>query len=161
MAAEILGGALALMTLIALHGALKLRRYEADRRWMLDAVKAAEGERDDLSKQNDLLKSSNRALNDINKDLRDELDRTHADLRAQMEIAASNVADAMKWRAKLDNLRRIASSGGKAAKAKRDAKKAETTEKLKAEVQVAPAYLDPPRSVSVSCKDAPGVLHNG
>lgn len=36
-----------------------------------------------------------------------------------------------KWRVKVANLRRIASSGGKAAKAKRDAKKAETTERLR------------------------------
>lgn len=134
MATGILGGALALMTLIALHGALKLRRYEADRRWMLDAVKAAEGEREELARDNERLHASNRALNDINKELRDELDRTHADLRSQMEIAASNVADAMKWRAKVANLRRIASSGGKAAKAKRDAKKAATTERLRSEI---------------------------
>jgi len=131
MATEILGGALALVTLVALHGALKLRRYEADRRWMLAAVKAVEDERDDLSKQNDLLKSSNRALNGINKDLRDALDRPNAARNTQIEIAASNVADAMKWRAKVANLRRIASSGGKAAKAKRDAKKAATTERLR------------------------------
>lgn len=134
MATEILGGALALMTLVALHGALKLRRYEAYRRWMLDAVNTVEKERDDLSRQNDLLKSSNRDLNGINKDLRDELDRTHAALNTQIEIAASNVADAMKWRAKVANLRRIASSGGKAAKAKRDAKKAATTNQLRSEI---------------------------
>lgn len=46
-------------------------------------------------------------------------------------IFCGHLADAMKWRAKVANLRRIASSGGKAAKAKRDAKKAETTERLR------------------------------
>ena len=120
MVAEILGGALALVTAVALHGAVKIRRIEKDVAGKVDVAESRYAEI--------------RRLHAINRDLRAELDRTHAALNAQIEIASSNLADASKWRDKVAHLRNVAASGGRAMHAKKKSKQAAMTEQLRCEI---------------------------
>ena len=134
MAVEILGGALVLMTAVAIHGSFRISSLRSTIRDIEKWAHRNEINTAKLEQKLAVSEETNRSLASINRDLRAELDRTHAALNAQIEIASSNLADASKWRNKVAHLRNVAASGGRAMHAKKKSKQAAMTKQLRCEI---------------------------
>ena len=131
MAVEILGGALVLMTAVAIHGSFRISSLTSTIRDIEKWAHQNEKNTEELERKLAAADASNRALVSINQDLQKELRYAHEDAEVQTSIAANNLRDATRWREHTRRLKAMASTAGKASAAARKARKDKTTERLR------------------------------